>query len=235
MNEYLAIGLKTIFFLSIILIIIRIMGKRELGELNVFDIIVSFMISEIFSNAIADPHSNIFLALLPIFIIFAVQIFISIILLKHKKMRDIIESKPSIIIEKGTINYEEMKKQRYNINDLLQQVHQQGMDNIENIQYAILENNGNLSIIKKDEAELDYPYPLICDGEYDKHVLNKLNLEVKELSSMLDKQNFNIEDVFIAFLNKKHELIIFSKKNNKVQSHQNNQNRSTYDSSNRDC
>ena len=221
MNEYLAIGLKTLLFLSIILVIIRIMGKRELGELNVFDIIVSFMISEIFSNAIADPHSNIFLAILPILIIFVVQILISFTLLKHKKMRDFIEAKPSIIIDNGIINYEEMKKQRYNINDLLQQVHQQGMDNISSIQFAILENNGNLSIIKKNENELFYPYPIICDGEYDKYILKKVNLDISDLNKLLDKEKHKMKDVFMAFIDKKGKLIIFSKKNNNVYYHEN--------------
>ena len=212
MNEYLAIGLKTILFLSIILIIIRIMGKRELGQLNVFDIIISFMISEIFSNAIAEPHSNIFLALLPIFIIFIMQILISYIVLHNKKLWDFIESRPSIIINNGIIDFQEMKKQRYNINDLLQQIHQQGIDNINTINFAILENNGSLSVIKKKDSYLSYPFPLICDGKIDYLIIEKLNISEDILKKKLHYKNYNLEDVFMAFLKSDSILMIISKK-----------------------
>ena len=216
MNEYLAIGLKTILFLSIILIIIRIMGKRELGQLNVFDIIISFMISEIFSNAIADPNTNILLAILPIFIIFIVQIAISKIVLHNKKLRDVIESTPSLIIDNGVINYTEMKKQRYNINDLLQQIHQQGIDDLSCINFAILENNGNLSIIKKQDTKLLHPYPIISDMKIDQEILNKVALSEDEIMNKLSENSYKLEDVFVAFLNPDLSLVIFSKKANNV-------------------
>lgn len=219
MNEYLLIGLKTLLFLTIILIIIRIMGKRELGELNVFDIIVSFMISEIFSNAIADPYGNIFLALLPILIIFIVQICISFIVLKSKKIRNIIESKPSLIIDNGIINYDEMKKQRYNISDLLQQIRQQGIDDINDICFAVLESNGNLSIIEKEKAKFKYPFPIINDGAIDYEYIKEINLDVSLILNKVYNLNYNVKDIFIGFINKDDELIVFSKKSNKVKEH----------------
>ena len=219
MNEYLLIGLKTLLFLAINLAIIRIMGKRELGQLNVFDIIISFMISEIFSNAIADADSNILLALLPIFIIFIVQILISIIILKNKKIRYFIESKPSLIIENGVVNYDEMKKQRYNISDLLQQVRQQGIDSLEDVKYAILESNGTLSVIKNDEAKLFHPFPIISDGEIDYELLDRLNIEKKWLQDKLTSIQFKAKDIFICFLGKEKNLIIFSKKAGNIKQH----------------
>ena len=217
MNEYLIIGLKTLLFLSIILIIIRIMGKKELGELNVFDIIVSFMISEIFSNAIAEPDTNIFLALLPIVIIFIVQICISYVGLKSKKIRDFIESKPTLIIDDGKILYEEMKKQRYNISDLLQQIREDGIDDISEIKYAILEGNGGLSVIKKSESGLKYPFPLISDGKLQKDIKDNLKISDGWISNQLKKNNLiSIEDVFIGFITIDDSLLIFSKKTNNV-------------------
>lgn len=213
MNEYLIIGLKTILFLSIILVIIRIMGKKELGELNVFDIIVSFMISEIFSNAIAEPDTNIFLAILPIFIIFFVQLCISYVGLKSKKIRDVIESKPTLIIEDGVILYNEMKKQRYNISDLLQQVREEGIDDISDIRYAILESNGGLSIIKKSDSKLKYPFPLISDGKVIDEVKENLKISDDWLSDKLkEKKLDSLEDIFIGFISINNDLLIFSKK-----------------------
>lgn len=220
MNDYLLIGLKTILFLSIILVIIRIMGKRELGQLNVFDIIISFMISEIFSNAIADPNSNIFLALLPIFIIFLVQICISIIVLKNKKIRNFIESKPSLIIDRGIINHKEMKKQRYNISDLLQQVREQGIDDLSNVNFAILESNGTLSVIEKQTSNLKYPFPIISDGEIEEDVMHELGLNKDWINKKINKLNIDsYKDIFIAFVNKNNDLIVFSKKLNNIKYH----------------
>lgn len=223
MSEYLLISFKTILFLLVILVIIRIMGKRELGQLNVFDIIIFFMISEIFSNAIADPKSDIFITILPIFIISFIQIIISIITLKSKKIRNIIESTPVLIIENGNINYDEMKKQRYNIDDLLQQVREEGIDDISSINYAVLESNGGLSVIKKEDTKLSHPFPIISDGKLDNNLIKKLGLTIEWIDNELNKLSISsIENVFIAFLSINRTLIVFSKETNNVNDHKNN-------------
>lgn len=221
MNEYLLIGLKTLLFLAIILVIIRIMGKRELGELNVFDIIISFMISEIFSNAIAEPSSNVFLALFPILLIFLVQICISFIVLKSKKIRNIIESKPSLIIDNGVINYKEMKKQRYNISDLLQQIREQGIIDLNEIDFAILESNGNLSVIDKKRSNLLYPFPIVCDGKIDIEYIKEININENNIKERIDKLGYTIEEIFILFIDKNNEFLIFSKEKENVGKHEN--------------
>ena len=212
MNDYLLIAYKTILFLVIILVIIRIMGKRELGELNVFDIIVSFMISEIFSNAISKPDENIFLSLLPIFIIFIVQILISYLVLKSHKIRFLIESKPSIIISNGTIDYKEMKKQRYNINDLLLQIREKGIEDIRKIEFAILEINGSLSVFTKDNAIYKYPFPLIIDGKIDKEVKQDLKINEEYILDELKSNNISLKEIFIAFIGLDNHLIFILKK-----------------------
>jgi len=215
MNEYLLIGFKTILFLLIILVIIRTMGKRELGELNVFDIIVSFMISELFSNAISDPDSSIFLAILPIFIIFLVQISISYLVLKSSKMRSLIESSPVIIINNGKIDYKEMKKQRYNTSDLLLQVREKGISDLNDIEFAILEVNGSLNLFTKKDNKLKYPFPLISDGKIDNNVKEELKIDHSYILEELKNNDFNSsDDVFLSFMGKDGHLIFFSKIDN---------------------
>ena len=211
MNEYLIVGAKTILFLIIILVIIRIMGKRELGELNVFDIIVSFMISEIFSNAISDADSNLFLDILPILIIFLVQILMSFIVLKSTKFRSLIESEPAIIIFNGKIDYKEMKRQRYNTSDLLLQVREMGIVDLDDINFAILEINGSLSIITKKESAYKYPFPIISDGKLDKKTCNKLNLSNEYIIKELNRCEYKKEDIFLAFLGPDDHFIFFPK------------------------
>lgn len=215
MNEYLLIGYKTILFLVIILILIRIMGKRELGELNVFDIIISFMISELFSNAIANQNTSILMAVFPILIIFLVQISISLIVLKFPKIRSLIESEPVIIIEKGKIKYKEMKRQRYNTSDLLLQIREKGIEDLKEIEYAILEINGSLSIFTKDKIKYRHPFPLISDGKIERKMKDILNISDEYIFTQLKKNNIDdINAVFLAFVNLDNSIIFFLKEDN---------------------
>jgi uncharacterized membrane protein YcaP (DUF421 family) len=108
-----------------------------------------------------------------------------------------------------------MKKQRYNVSDLLQQIHQQGIDDIREISFAILENNGNLSVIKQSDSKLLFPYPIINDGKIDNEVINKICTFNIDIPALLENINNSIEDIFIAFIDTKHKLIIFPKKSNK--------------------
>lgn len=212
MNIYFLIALKTILFLFVIIIILKIMGKRELGQLNTFDIVIFFMISELFSLSIDEPHENIFQTLLPILIIFAMQILMSFIVLKSNKIRKIIEENPSFIINKGIIDQKKMKKLRYNIDDLCEQVRMQGVDNLKDVEYAILESNGNLSVIKKGEENSKIPFPLIKDGVIDDMSLKIINKDKEWLSSKIREKGYSdIDNIFICMLDKNDSLYIVEK------------------------
>lgn len=212
MNDYLSIAFKTILFLLVILVILKIMGKRELGQLNTFDIVIFFVISELFSLSIDDPRENVFQTLLPILIIFVMQILISIIVLKSNKIRRIIEGNPSFIINKGILDQKKMKKLRYNIDDLCEQVRLQGVDNIKDVEYAILESNGNLSVIKKGEENSEIPFPLIKDGVIDEFALKVLGKDTEWIYSKLkDKGFLNEKNIFICTIDNNDNLFIIEK------------------------
>lgn len=209
MNEYLLIALKTILFLFVIIIIMKIMGKRELGQLNTFDIVVFFMISELFSLSIDNPKEDIMKSLLPILIIFSLQIIISYIILKNSKLRKIIEENPSFIINNGVIDQKKMKKLRYNTDDLMQQIRNNGIDNPSQVLFAILESNGALSIIEKGKENTKIPFPLIKDGNIDTRVLKILNKDEKWLVKKLkDKGYTDINNIFLCILDKFENLYI---------------------------
>lgn len=212
MNEYLLIVLKTLLFLVFIMLIMKVMGKRELGQLNAFDIIIFFMISEIFSLSIDDSNSDVFKTLLPITVIFLIQIFISFVVLKSNKLRKIIEENPSFIIKDGVIDQEKMKKLRYNIDDLMQQIRSDGVDNIAQIKFAILESNGNLSVIEKGKENSKIPFPLIKDGEIDVKVLETLNKDKEWLMSKLKDKGYSSEkNIFICILDSGDNLFVVEK------------------------
>lgn len=209
MYDYLLVSLKTILFLAVIIIILKIMGKRELGQLNTFDVVIFFVMSELFSLSIDSPSENVLLTLIPIFIIFILQISISYVVLKSNKLRKILEENPAFIINNGEINFKNMKKLRYNIDDLMQQIRMQGIDNISEVKFAVLESNGNLSVIKKGEEKSKIPFPLIKDGKVDNKVLYELNKDEKWLLNKLKEKGYKDEkQIFLCMLGNDDNLYV---------------------------
>ena len=198
--KYIIVIWRCLFFYSFIAASYRIMGKREMGELSVMDFIVSIFLGEIVAISIENYDQSMFLSLLPILFLVSLEIFISHLSLKHKKARHFIEGNPSIIISRGKVNFKEMKKQRYNIDDLLSQLRDHSIKTIEEVDYAILETNGKLSIFKRsDDPNRCYPLPLILDGKMDEDVLYQIHKTKEWLEKELIRQRIKQEDIFYGF------------------------------------
>ncbi|MBQ9318703.1 MAG: DUF421 domain-containing protein [Bacilli bacterium] len=204
---YLSIILRTIFMYFFIILVYRIMGKKEVGQLSIVDLIVSILIAELVAIAI-EGKSNILIAVVPISILVVIQILISYISLKSVKIRYLIDGRPTVIIKNGKLNFTEMAKIRYSLDDLITQLRLQGIKSIEKIKYAILENNGNLSVFS-DNA--DYPMPIILDGVIDYQVLKEIDKDYKWLDNLLKNKNLLLKNVFYAFYTNK-KLFIIEKK-----------------------
>lgn len=201
---YISLICRTIFMYFFVIFVYRLMGKKEVGQLSIIDLIVSILIAELIALSI-QTEKSIFVSIVPILVLVFVQIFISFITLKSDKIRNIIDGKPIVIIKNGKINFNEMSKLRYSLDDLLTQLRLQGVKSIENVKYAVLENNGNLSVFIDDN---DYPLPLILDGVIDYNVLKEIGKSYDWLINMLNKKNLEKEDVFYAFFANKKVFII---------------------------
>ncbi len=193
---YLTIIFKTLFMYFFVIFVYRLMGKKEVGQLSIVDLIVSILIAELIALSIEGKKGSILLSVIPIMVLVLVQMLISYITLKSDKIRNIIDGKPTIIIKNGKLNFTEMSKLRYSLDDLLTQLRLQGVKSIDKVKYAVLENNGNLSVFKDDS---DYPLPLILDGVIDYSVLKEINRDYNWLISKLKKKNIMLSDVFYAF------------------------------------
>ncbi|MFB7158143.1 MULTISPECIES: DUF421 domain-containing protein [unclassified Lysinibacillus] len=187
MEEYLTIILRTCFLYVFILIIFRLMGKREVGELSVIDLVVSILMAEVAAFALDDFESPLFNVILPIIILFFIQITTAYISLKSKKFRDLVDGDPVLLIRDGVILESEMRKQRYNLDDLCQQLRENGNASVTDIAYAYLEPSGNLSVYQKDEKA--FVYPLIIDGDIQDRHLKVLHKDVDWLMAELAKNN----------------------------------------------
>ena len=175
------------------------------------DFIVSLFIAELVAISIENYKQSILMSLIPVLSLAIIQIVLSYISIKNKKIRDILDGNPSVIIENGKVNFKEMKKQRYNIEDLLMQLRDNSIKSISEIDYAVLETNGKLSIFKKDNNN-DYPLPLILNGIVDTNTLRKIKKDERWLDDELEKKNVSREDIFYCFYENNNLYVIESKK-----------------------
>lgn len=191
---------RTVLFYFLVVISYKIMGKREVGELGVFDFIISMLISQLIAICIENYKDPIWFVIVPTLILVLFQIVFSFLSLKSNKFRDILDGKESVIISDGKLNFSEMKKQKYNLNDLLLQLRDKGIRTIEEVDYAILETNGKLSVFQKqDDNNNVFPLPLVLDGVIEENNLKFINKTRKWLNNELSKKKINLDNIFYAF------------------------------------
>ena len=200
--------IRTIFFYLFIFLIYRIMGKREVGQLSITDLVVSLLIAELTVISIEDYEKSMLYSLIPIIVLVLLQCILSYLSLKKPKFRIFLEGNPSVIIKGGKINYNEMLKQRYNLDDLLVQLRDKGYRSIEEVEYAILESSGTLSVFPYETGKSPLPLPLILDGDIQEDTIKHLKKDKKWVYNFLDKKNIVLEDVFFAFYKDRNIFII---------------------------
>lgn len=189
--EITAILLRTLFMYLFIFIIMRMMGKREIGKLSVFDLVISIMIAEIAVIVIESSDKSLWTAIAPMLVLSLVQIAIAYLSLKSAKLRALVDGKPSVLIRGGRLNRQEMRKQRYNLDDLMSQLRESGVADIDAVELAVLESTGKLSVIKKE----DWPREATGksegtegEGQPDAGAFPKVRYELLPLALILDGQ-----------------------------------------------
>lgn len=189
---------RTFLYYFLFLFLFKVMGKREIGELGVNDLLVSFLFAQFATLAIERYNEPLIITLIPTLIIVSLQILISFISFKNPKFRILIDSSPSMIIKNGKINFKEMERQRYNLEDLLTGVRDRGIKSLDEIEYAILESNGKLSTFTYDNKKT-YPLPLIVDGKIEYNNLFDINKDINWLNKVLKQEHTELKNVFYAF------------------------------------
>lgn len=199
--ELLTTVLRTLFFYFFVTFAYRIMGKREVGQLGIVDLIVSILIAELVAISIENVDKSIMLTIAPISLLVVIEIALAYLSTKSRWFRQVFTSKPSVIINHGVINYKEMIKQRYSLDDLLVSLRQASIKSIEDVEYAFLESNGKLSIFKYNLFKTDsaYPAPIIVDGVIQEKTLKNIRKNKIWIKLYLRNQNINLEDIFYAF------------------------------------
>lgn len=224
----LVVFIRTLILYIVVIIAMRLMGKRQIGELQPFELAVAIMISDLATVPMQNTGVPLINGIIPILTMLAAQILISFISLKSTRARNIICGKPSILISAGKINEKVFRNELYTINDLLEQLRSKDIYNIADVEYAILESNGQLSVVPKASkrnvtpADLNinvkYEAPatdLIIDGDLIIGNLKLVNLDKAELELELAKLGIKrIKDVLYASIDSDKQLFCQAKENN---------------------
>lgn len=220
---------RTLVLYFTILIVIRLMGKREVGQLSAFDLVIAIMIAELAAMPMENTDIPLYIGVTPILVLAGMEVIFSKLSLKSQRFRSVLTGVPSILVENGQILEEQLKKQRYNINDLISQLREKDVANISDVEYAILEPSGHLSVILKSQKrpvtpedlniQTSYeglPYPLVIDGSVDYDNLERINLDPCWLQDELKKLGFqDFKQVLLASLDTQGRLYVSRKDNMK--------------------
>ncbi|MDP4118280.1 MAG: DUF421 domain-containing protein [Bacillota bacterium] len=212
--------IRTFILYLIVVIAMRLMGKKQIGQLQPSEFVIALMLSELASIPMQDTAIPLLYGIIPILILMSIEIAVSIISLKSKKARSFLEGDAVIIIKHSVMQIEEMRRMRYNLNDVMEELRKTGITDIREVEYGILETNGTLSIIPKgknrplcaEDVKLEVPeepfyFTVISDGEYDTQGMENAKMKKEEVIKKLKKDGIKSEkEVFFAAADEKGDI-----------------------------
>ncbi|NLJ41320.1 MAG: DUF421 domain-containing protein [Clostridiales bacterium] len=212
---------RSLLLYAVVVFVVRIMGKRQIGQMQPFELVIAIMIAELASIPADDVGIPLVKGLVPIFALAFAQVTISFLSLKSERFRGFVGGSPDILIENGIIQQKNMKRLRININDLLEQIRSKDVANVDDVEFAILETNGNLSVFPKSDKKTvtledleiqgkpeDIPITLIMDGRIMHHNLKRAGQDIDWLISQVKEAGLESKDVFFAYLDTQRQLQI---------------------------
>jgi len=226
--EWWSLFLRSLFAYFLVLLVMRLMGKREIGKLSIFDLVVFIMIADLVVIFIEDTRVPLMKGIIPIMTLLLGQLLLSYLSLKNTHLRHLVDGQPSVLIKNGKIMEEEMAKQRYNLDDLMTQLREKNISNISDVEFAILETTGKLSVIprtsveKREERDANenagfrpfmLPVTLIVDGKVQEEGLNQIGQNRFWLKNQIQQYGYkDFKEIFFASVDYRGRLYIDPKK-----------------------
>ncbi len=217
-------AVRTILLYAIIIITVRIMGKRQISELQTSELVVTLLMSDIASIPMQDTDQSMLSGIIPILILVVCEILISLLMLKNSAVRRAICGKPVIIINDGKVDQKAMTELRLSIEELFEELRQKDIFNIEDVAFAIIETNGKMSVLKKSASDTVTAGQLgvqakdsgmqavvISDGEIAQSSLEFCGLSETWLKKILKLEKLNVSDIFIMTADKTKKYNIIKK------------------------
>lgn len=218
--------IRTIILYIVIIITVRIMGKRQISELQTSELVVTLLMSDIASIPMQNTDQSLLSGIIPIFVLVIFEILISFLMLKHSKFRSLICGRPVIIIDHGRIDQKAMKELRMSTEDLFEELRQKDIFHPSDVDFAIVETNGKLSIMKKSECESvtvkqigakgdrrGLEAVIVSDGEIAESSMKFCGISRSWLRSILDLEGVRLSDIFIMTADQGRRYTIIKKEN----------------------
>ncbi len=206
----LAVTVRTLFFYFFLILTLKILGKRQIGQLQLSEFVTTLLLSEIAADPITNPDVPILHAVVPIVLLFALEIAISYTATKVPKFKKIFDGVPSIVVCRGQLDQKQLRKNRISLDELLSEMRKKDIYDIADVEYAILEQNGqlsitpksqNLTVTKKDldihEQENGISHPLVIDGHIHDYNLDLLGKDHAWLHRTLKQKGTQYKKVFL--------------------------------------
>ncbi|TPG84146.1 DUF421 domain-containing protein [Brevibacillus laterosporus] len=234
--ELVTILMRTLFSYFFLLLIMRLMGKRELGQMSLFDVVISIMLAEMAVLAIDQVNKPLMHMFSPMILIMLLEIGMAYLFMKSKKIRQFVNGEADVLIANGEIREEALRKNRLNLDDLLIHLRQENIKNLADVEFAILETTGKVSVFTKPEkstvtledlglkvkqpqksssgVKVGFPIPLIMDGEVQTDALNKIGKNILWLKQELKKLRIrHANEVMFCSIDEQGKFFINKKQN----------------------
>lgn len=219
--------IRTFIIYAILTATLRLMGKRQIGELEISELVSTLLLSELASAAIGDPSVPMTFSIFAILLIVALEFLISNVKNRSPFLKKLFDGTPSILVRRGEIDQKELKRMRISVEELFSAFRLQGIGTPEDVYYAVLEQNGQLSVIlRADKAPLSasdargkvtergMAHALIVDGEISKKALDSAKKSEEWLKRICAKKNLTVSDVFLLTVNDNEDIYIINKEGN---------------------
>lgn len=205
----LTILLRSVILFIVLFIVMRLMGKRQIGEMEPYELAITLVIAELACIPMGDksiPLAYGIVSILAMYLIHQIILLVS----KNNKMQTVISGKPVLVITEEGIDYNALQAMNISASDLLQAMRVGGHFDLSEIRYALFETNGQLSVLAKESAGT-FPVPVILDGVWQEEELKKYTLPQEEIETELTKRDVAVEEVILSTLDEKGKLLVQTK------------------------
>lgn len=204
--------IRAVIIYIAVIVSVRIMGKRQLGEMEPHEFVITILISAVATVPLEDNAIPLTNSLLPILVLVSLEIIASAVSMKSQGFRTLLSGKPVFIIKDGKLNQSEMKRTRLTVDDILNGLRQQKIFDIENVQNAVVEANGKLSVQEK-AADAVIPIPIVLDGKAVKEYFAKEEYSEQEIDVIVSSANCKLEEMLLLTLDENGNTNIIKKEN----------------------
>lgn len=207
----LIVFIRGIILYILVIFSVRLMGKRQLGELTPSELVITILVSNIATLSMEDVSAPLFTTLVPILTLVSLDVLSGYICMKSRKIRHVISGAPKVVISNGVIDQKELKELRYTVDDLMSALRTQSIFDINQVQYAVVETTGAVSALLKAEHQpltpktaavpeqpVDPPQAVISDGDFIESAKNRISLQEGDIIKQLKRKHLEVGDVFLC-------------------------------------